>query len=76
MGTIMDILYLTEIQAAKAINFSASTLRKLRCIGGGPRFLKVGGKILYRQEDLIAWVEESGSWRSNTEREQATEAVR
>ena len=72
----MEALYLSEIQAANIIGFSPTTLRKLRCIGGGPHFFKKGGKILYRKEDLIVWVEESGSWRSNTEREQAAEAVR
>jgi hypothetical protein len=37
---------------------SISTLNKLRCVGGGPRFRKVGDKIVvYEAADLDDWAE-------------------
>ena len=36
-----------------------STLEKLRCFGGGPRFSKRGRKVLYRLSDIDAWLSET-----------------
>jgi hypothetical protein len=33
------------------------TLRKLRCVGGGPKFRRLNGKPYYIEPDLIEWVE-------------------
>jgi hypothetical protein len=35
-----------------------TTMKKLRCTGGGPKFRMFGGKPYYEEADLIAWVEE------------------
>jgi hypothetical protein len=40
------------------IRRSPATLRKLRCLGGGPRFRRLGNKPVYTESDLIAWIEE------------------
>lgn len=32
-------------------------LAKLRVYGGGPRFIKLGKKVLYDTDDLDAWLE-------------------
>ena len=45
------ILFRTEA-AAQYIQLSRSTLEKMRCNGKGPKYLKVGGRVLYRQSDL------------------------
>jgi hypothetical protein len=37
------------------IDRAPSTLAKLACIGGGPKFSKAGRIPLYRPEDLDAW---------------------
>jgi hypothetical protein len=37
------------------IDRAPSTLAKLACIGGGPRFVKAGRIPLYKPEDLDAW---------------------
>lgn len=34
---------------------AATTLRKLRCVGGGPQFVRWGRSVFYRQEDVEAW---------------------
>lgn len=35
--------------------YSAKTLAKLACVGGGPRFVKMGAYPLYRPEWLDEW---------------------
>jgi excisionase family DNA binding protein len=44
-------------QAAEHLNMSESTLNRLRGQGGGPRFAKLGGRVVYRRSDLDAYVE-------------------
>jgi hypothetical protein len=40
------------------------TLEKHRTYGTGPRYSKIGGRVVYRLEDLQAWV--SGDERAST----------
>lgn len=49
--------FLTIDEAASVVKLSTSTLAKLRCRGGGPRYIQTGRKILYRRADLVAWLE-------------------
>jgi excisionase family DNA binding protein len=49
---------LTVAEAATYLSLSASTLNKLRVSGGGPRYVKLGGKILYDVRDLDQWIED------------------
>lgn len=51
--------------AAAKVGLSVSTLNKLRCLGGGPPFYKLGVSVFYRQEDIDAWLAErrrSSTW--------------
>jgi predicted DNA-binding transcriptional regulator AlpA len=43
--------------AAKRLNVSKPTLARWRCDGTGPKFVKVGGKVGYLDEDLDEYVE-------------------
>ena len=43
--------------AAKKLGLKKSTLEAWRCRGGGPQFVKMGKAVLYRQEDLDAFVQ-------------------
>lgn len=43
-------------QAAAYVGVSKSFLDKARCYGGGPTFAKLGTTVIYRSEDLDAWV--------------------
>jgi predicted DNA-binding transcriptional regulator AlpA len=47
---------LDAISAATFIGLATSTLAKMRCLGGGPRYIKLGRKIGYRRSDLSAWL--------------------
>ena len=52
--------YLTEAQTAEYLGVSRSFLRKKRCYGGGPRYVKLAERcIRYCTEDLDAWVQEN-----------------
>lgn len=43
-------------QAAEMLCLSEQTLRKWRWEGKGPQFVKIGRKVLYRDEDLQHFV--------------------
>jgi excisionase family DNA binding protein len=47
---------LTTEGAAKHTLLSVSTLKKLRLSGTGPKFMKIGRSVRYRQDDLDAWM--------------------
>lgn len=48
---------LTTREAASYLGLATSTLNKWRCHGGGPRFLKLGRAVRYRQEELDRFLE-------------------
>ena len=43
---------LTAIEAAAHLRCAKQTLARWRCEGGGPAYVKAGGRVLYRREDL------------------------
>ena len=43
------------VAAATVTGLSPSTLRTLRCRGGGPPYAKLGRRVVYRVADLRAW---------------------
>jgi hypothetical protein len=47
---------LDSAAAAVFTGLAAATLAKLRCLGGGPAFLKLGRKVVYRRADLADWL--------------------
>ena len=49
---------LTVPEAARYIPLAKGTLDNLRSAGGGPRFVKLGRKILYDTRDLDQWLED------------------
>jgi len=50
---------LRQKDAAEYIALKESTLEKLRCSGGGPRFVKLGARAIgYDIADLDLWIEE------------------
>ena len=50
---------LDATQAASLVGLSVSTLAKLRLSGNGPTYCKLGRRIVYRPEDLAAWLEQN-----------------
>jgi len=49
--------YLNNDEAAAFLRLSPRTLEKQRVIGGGPRFRKLGRRVVYAIEDLEAWAD-------------------
>jgi predicted DNA-binding transcriptional regulator AlpA len=48
--------YLRTPEAARFVGLSIRTLEKHRIYGTGPRYSKLGGRVVYRVEDLQTWV--------------------
>jgi predicted DNA-binding transcriptional regulator AlpA len=46
-----------DVQAAACFTgIAVATLAKMRCMGGGPLFVKLGRRVVYRRSDVIAWL--------------------
>jgi predicted DNA-binding transcriptional regulator AlpA len=48
---------LNQAEAAEMLRLSGRTLERMRCVGGGPRFVRLRGSIRYREEDLTQWID-------------------
>jgi predicted DNA-binding transcriptional regulator AlpA len=48
---------LTSAQLVSWIGAKHGTLRTWRCYGRGPKWLKLGRRVVYRQSDVEAWLE-------------------
>ena len=51
----MSVRHLAQVQLAERWNISPRTLERWRWIGEGPRYLKIGGRVVYRLEDIEAY---------------------
>jgi len=49
-------LFVGEKEIAVMIGIAVPTLRSWRTRGGGPPFHKVGSRVLYRVEGVMAWL--------------------
>lgn len=47
--------FFSVVEAAHYLRLKRRTLDNLRWSGGGPKYRKHGGRVLYRREDLDAW---------------------
>ena len=52
---MQPVAYLNTNQAAEKLGISPRTLEKLRVVGGGPVFMKLGRRVLYDPKDLHDW---------------------
>jgi hypothetical protein len=48
---------LKEAEAAAILNLSKSMLRKMRALGTGPDFVKIGASVLYPAGTLSAFIQ-------------------
>ena len=48
---------LTIAEAAELLRAPVATLRYWRHLGIGPRSFRLGRRVLYRRDDLYAWIE-------------------
>jgi predicted DNA-binding transcriptional regulator AlpA len=49
--------FLREKDLAALLAVSVATLRAWRLRGKGPRYVKIGSAVRYRQEDINAWLD-------------------
>ena len=49
-------IVLSAEQVAAWLGLSRSTLAKMRLSGAGPSYSKLGRRVVYRPEDIEAWV--------------------
>ena len=61
-----SIALLTEPETARALHVSERTLQRWRGTGEGPAFVRAGRRILYRPDDIEAFLESSRA-RSTSE---------
>ena len=54
----------TTPEAADYLRLKAQTLEKWRLTGRGPKFAKMGTRVVYRRSDLDAWL--AGQLRRST----------
>ncbi len=55
--TTADIRHLNQVDLSRRLGISVRTLERWRWLGMGPRFIKVGGRVKYRLEDVEAFEE-------------------
>lgn len=45
----------TFLSKERGFPIATATLRKLRCVGGGPSFHRFGRRVVYSRTDLLNW---------------------
>ncbi|WP_347264738.1 DNA-binding protein [Nitrobacter sp.] len=53
-----NLSHLNQIDLSRRWKISPRTLERWRWLRQGPRYLKVGGRVIYRLEDIIAFEEQ------------------
>ena len=48
----MTVHHLNQLELSRRWNMSPRTLERWRSLGEGPPYLKIGGHVVYRQEDI------------------------
>lgn len=53
----MDDEILTTQEAAELLRLTPSALAQFRYRGGGPRYSKLGRRVVYRKSECISWLD-------------------
>jgi predicted site-specific integrase-resolvase len=69
----MSTRHLNQRELAERWGISARTLERWRWVGARPRFLKLGGRVVYRLEDIEAY--ESEQLRDSTTARSPTQSA-
>lgn len=64
--TTSNPIVLNAGQVADRLGLSPSTLAKMRLSGDGPPYAKLGRRVVYRPEDIEAWIA-ANQFRSTSE---------
>lgn len=57
-GTVPPIRFLRTPEAGRMLGLSGRTLEKHRTYGTGPKYRKIGGRVVYDEGDLRAWADQ------------------
>jgi Helix-turn-helix domain len=71
----MTDTHLNQRELARRLKLSPRTLEGWRWRGAGPRFVKAGGRVLYRLEDVEAFEAEQLRQRTPRRRRSKTSAI-
>lgn len=63
-GVFMTVIHINQRQLANRWCVSEATLERWRSEGIGPQYLKLGGRVMYREQDIEAY--ESSCLRQST----------
>ena len=76
MESLLDTAAAAEWLTALGVRRSPMTLRKLRCLGGGPAYRLLNGKPYYTTDALADWIAErlSRPYRKTAEAQAAVGA--
>jgi hypothetical protein len=55
----LPLRYLLTSEAGAYLRLSGRTLEKHRRFGTGPRYRKIGGRVIYQLADLEAWADQA-----------------
>jgi DNA-binding transcriptional MerR regulator len=55
---LAEVGLMTTEDVSRATRIPAGTLRYFRSTGQGPMSFRLGGRIRYRHEDVMTWIEE------------------
>lgn len=66
--------FLTQDDVAAMWNISTNTLRKWRWEGKGPKFVKLGARVVYRESDVLEYA--SSNIKSSTSKSEVVPCFR
>lgn len=67
----VDTVAASALLAAMGFSYAPASLDRMRCVGGGPRFLKHGSRVRYTPSSLRSWVASKTREMSSTSDQQA-----
>jgi len=63
----MDLLHNSPTTARDFLGIHPDTLRAWRVLGKGPKYIKQGGRVYYRETDIKAYRDSLNTFRSTTD---------
>ena len=63
----MQLKHLNQKELARRWNISHRTLERWRWAAEGPQFMKLGGRVVYRMEDIVAFEQDQLRQSTGTE---------
>jgi hypothetical protein len=58
----------TPAQVAKYLYTTEAALAQMRYMGSGPKFIKIGRRVLYNWDDLLDWIRNNTIQRTDDPR--------